>query len=129
MENNQRVVWSEGMLLTPQLFQQWDQSYEWQLNERFHALIAFGSGALRLDFDHDGLSNGRVTLLGFHGVLPDGLIVKIPEDDSAPQTRLIGDLLPDLATRQWGGIANEVAVLLFAGLAASRMLTQSPQAS
>jgi type VI secretion system protein ImpJ len=94
MENNQRVVWSEGMLLTPQLFQQWDQSYEWQLNERFHALIAFGSGALRLDFDHDGLSNGRVTVLGFHGVLPDGLIVRIPEDDTAPQTRLIGDLFP-----------------------------------
>ena len=41
--------------------------------------------------------------------------------------RLIGDLLPDLATRQWGGVASEIAVLLFAGLAAARMLTQSPQ--
>lgn len=90
MENNQRVVWSEGMLLTPQLFQQWDQYYESHLNERFHALIAFGYGVLRLDFDHDGLLNGRVTLLGFQGILPDGLIVRIPEEEIAPQTRLIG---------------------------------------
>ena len=45
MENNQRVVWSEGMLLTPQLFQQWDQFYERHLNERLRALVAFGYGA------------------------------------------------------------------------------------
>lgn len=94
MENNQRVVWSEGMLLTPHLFQQWDQYYERHLNERLRALVAFGYGALRLDFDHDGLSNGRVTLLGFHGLLPDGVVVRIPEEDVAPQTRLIGDLFP-----------------------------------
>jgi len=94
MENNQRVVWSEGMLLTPQLFQQWDQYYECHLNERLRALLVFGYGVLRVDFDHDGLPNGRVTLLGFHGILPDGLVVKIPEDDTAPQTRLIGDLFP-----------------------------------
>ena len=42
--------------------------------------------------------------------------------------RLIGDLLPDLATRQWGGVANEVAVLLFAGLAASRLMFNQPKA-
>ena len=82
------------MLLTPQLFQQWDQYYERHLNERLRALVAFGYGALRLDIDHDGLSNGRVTLLGFHGLLPDGVVVRIPEEDMAPQTRLIGDLFP-----------------------------------
>jgi type VI secretion system protein ImpJ len=92
MENNHKVVWSEGMLLTPQLFQQWDQYSERHLNERLRALVPFGYGALSLDFDHDGLSNGRVTLLGFHGILPDGVIVKIPDDDMAPQTRIIGDL-------------------------------------
>jgi type VI secretion system protein ImpJ len=94
MENNQKVVWSEGMLLTPQLFQQWEQFYERHLNERLRALFAFGYGAMSLDFDHDGLANGRVTVLGFHGVLPDGLIVRIPEEDAVPQTRLIGDLFP-----------------------------------
>lgn len=94
MENNQKVVWSEGMLLTPQLFQQWDRYTEHHLNDRLRALTTFGYGALSLDFDHDGLSNGRVTLLGFHGVLPDGVIVKIPEEDMAPQTRLIGEQFP-----------------------------------
>lgn len=36
--------------------------------------------------------------------------------------RLVGDLLPDLTTRQWGGTFNVIAVLLFAGLAASRLV-------
>jgi type VI secretion system protein ImpJ len=94
MENNQKVVWSEGMLLTPQIFQQWDQYYDHYLNERLRGVFSFGHGALSLDWDHDGLANGRVTLLGFQGVLPDGLIVKIPDEDTAPQTRLIGDLFP-----------------------------------
>ena len=82
------------MLLTPQLFQQWDQFYERHLNERLRALVAFGYGALSLDFDHDGLANGRLTLLGFQGVLPDGLVVRVSEEDMAPQTRLIGELFP-----------------------------------
>jgi type VI secretion system protein ImpJ len=92
MENNQRVVWSEGMLLTPQIFQQWDQYYDRSLNERLRGLFPFGYGALSLDFDHDGLANGRVTLLGFQGVLPDGLVVKIPDEDMPPQTRLVTEL-------------------------------------
>jgi type VI secretion system protein ImpJ len=94
MENNHKVVWSEGMLLTPQLFQQWDQYNEHHLNDRLRALCAFGYGAQQLDFDHDGLANGRVTLLGFHGVLPDGMLVRIPEEDMAPHTRLVGEHFP-----------------------------------
>lgn len=38
--------------------------------------------------------------------------------------RLSGDLLPDLALRQWGGLLNVIAVLLFAGLAVSRLLSK-----
>ena len=36
--------------------------------------------------------------------------------------RLVGDLLPDLALRQWGGLLNVIAVVLFAGLAVSRLI-------
>ncbi|HRE25048.1 MAG TPA: hypothetical protein PK954_00310, partial [Anaerolineales bacterium] len=38
--------------------------------------------------------------------------------------RLSGDLLPDLTLRQWGGLLNVIAVLLFAGLAVSRLLSK-----
>ncbi len=80
------------MLLTPQHFQHWDQQYESLLTERLRALTPFGWGATSLDIDRDGLANGRFTLLGFHGVMPDGLMIRIPDQDPAPQTRQIGDL-------------------------------------
>lgn len=81
------------MLLTPQHFQHWDRYYESLLTERLKSFTPFGYGALDLDVDHDGLANGRFTLLRFQGVMPDGLVIRIPDEDAAPQTRLIGDLV------------------------------------
>lgn len=92
MAINRKVVWSEGMLLTPHHFQHWDHYYESLLTERVKALSPFCWGATSLDIDRDGLANGRFTLLGFDGVLPDGLVVRIPHHDSPPPTRQVGDL-------------------------------------
>src|SRR5678815_609690 len=92
MEPKRKVVWAEGMLLTPQHFQQWDQYYDQLLIERLRFLSPFGWGVTQLDIDHDGLANGRLTLLRLTGIMPDGLVIRIPEGDAAPQTRLWGDL-------------------------------------
>ena len=89
---NRKVVWSEGMLLTPHHFQHWDHYYQSLLTERVKALSPFCWGATSLDIDRDGLANGRFTLLGFEGVFPDGLVVRIPHQDSPPPTRQVGDL-------------------------------------
>lgn len=83
------------MLLTPHLFQQWDRYHDLVLGERLQNLHPFGWGLCQLDIDRDGLANGSFTLLQCRGVMPDGLIVRIPEHDTIPSTRLLGeDLFP-----------------------------------
>lgn len=94
MDMNRKVVWSEGMLLTPQHFQQWDRHFEGIIAERFRTQYPFAWGITELDIDHDGLGNGRFTLLKCAVVLSDGLIVQAPNQDSAPQTRAFAELFP-----------------------------------
>lgn len=82
------------MLLTPQHFQQWDRHYEGLIAERFRTHDPFAWGITELDIDHDGLANGRLTLLRFLGIMPDGLVVQVPEQDAAPPTRDFTELFP-----------------------------------
>ena len=51
MDPYHKIVWSEGMLLTPHHFQHWDRYYDATLMERFQALSPFGWGVGELDID------------------------------------------------------------------------------
>ncbi|MGD9853117.1 MAG: type VI secretion system baseplate subunit TssK [Nitrospirales bacterium] len=94
MDVSHRVLWSEGMLLTPHIFQQWDRYHDLVLVERLQNLHPFGWGVCQLDIDKDGLENGSFTLLQFRGVMPDGLVIRVPEQDVIPATRLLEELFP-----------------------------------
>ncbi len=80
------------MLLTPQHFQQWDRHAESLIADRFRIHDPFVWGITALDVDHDGLANGRFTLLKCTMVMPDGLVIAIPDEDSAPSTRVFTEL-------------------------------------
>jgi type VI secretion system protein ImpJ len=97
MTMNRKVVWSEGMLLTPQHFQQWDRYLEGMVAERFRINGPFSWGITDLEIDHDGLANGRFALLKCTMVMPDGLIIDVPKQDAAPHTRTFTDLFPSTA--------------------------------
>lgn len=99
MDMNRKVVWSEGMLLTPQHFQQWDRHVEGLIAERFRTHDPFAWGITKIEIDHDGLGNGRFTLLACNVVMSDGLVIHIPDQDSAPSTRVFTDLFPASADR------------------------------
>jgi type VI secretion system protein ImpJ len=92
MAMNRKVVWSEGMLLTPQHFQQWDRHLEGLISARFRIHDPLAWGITGLDINHDGLANGRFTLLQCTVVMPDGLVIDIPDEDGAPQTRVFTEL-------------------------------------
>lgn len=97
MDARHKIVWSEGMLLTPHHFQHWDRYYEGLLSDKIQGLMPFGWGVCEIDIDRDGLANENFTLLGLRAVLPDGLPVRIPDLDVTPQTRPIGEFfLPSL---------------------------------
>jgi type VI secretion system protein ImpJ len=87
MSRTRNVIWSEGLFLTPQLFQQADRYRDSQLHFRVKPLTAFHWGLTDLEVDRDGLENGFFTLYRCSGVWPDGLPVQIPDEDAAPQAR------------------------------------------
>ena len=79
-----KVMWTEGMFLQPQHFQQQDRFAGQQLQTRLSAAQAWPSGFLSLQVDDAALLQGQIVLTSARGVLPDGLVFSIPADDPAP---------------------------------------------
>lgn len=79
-----KVVWSEGMFLNPQHFQQQDRYYEQYIEGRFRALGSYGWGWHEFTVDQQLLKLGKISLLSARGVLPDGTPFNLPEGDEAP---------------------------------------------
>ncbi|HET9710659.1 MAG TPA: type VI secretion system baseplate subunit TssK, partial [Pyrinomonadaceae bacterium] len=87
MSSYRRVLWNEGMLLTPHHFQQWDNYHDEQLRSRFSSLTPYDWGILDLQLSNESIANGVVELVHCRGVMPDGLIVNLPQVDAAPHRR------------------------------------------
>ncbi|HVE40137.1 MAG TPA: type VI secretion system baseplate subunit TssK [Planctomycetota bacterium] len=87
MEYAQKVLWSEGMFLTPHHFQQADRYYENLISRRLSAVRALGWGVCRLQINGDALANGEVVLSKCSAILPDGLAVDTPDLDPLPPAR------------------------------------------
>ena len=79
-----KVMWTEGMFLQPQHFQQQDRFAGRQLDGRFAASMSWPWGFNALQLDDAALLLGRVALSSARGQLPDGLVFSIPGDDPAP---------------------------------------------
>jgi type VI secretion system protein ImpJ len=84
MSRYRKIVWNEGMLLTPHHFQQFDTYHEELLNSRVASLIAYDWGVLDLQLNREAIANGYFELVRCTGVMPDGLFLNIPDIDPAP---------------------------------------------
>jgi len=91
MSRYRKVVWNEGMLLSPHHFQQWDNYYEELLNSRFASLAPYEWGVLDFQANAEAIANGSFDLLRCRAVLPDGLLVNVPDSDPAPAARPVGE--------------------------------------
>jgi type VI secretion system protein ImpJ len=100
MSTNNRIVWSEGMFLRPQHFQQHDRYLESRINGRSHGLRScdWGFSALKLEMAH--LAIGKIGLLEARGVFQDGTPFHLPYEDELP---LSLDVPP--------GISNQIVYL------------------
>ncbi|HEU4689065.1 MAG TPA: type VI secretion system baseplate subunit TssK, partial [Vicinamibacterales bacterium] len=67
-----KVVWSEGLFLRPQHFQQQDRYFERYVETRCQALVPHSWGFTSLEIEPDLLSIGKFGLRGATGVFPDG---------------------------------------------------------
>ena len=79
-----KVVWTEGMFLQPQHFQQHDRYIEYQIRQRLLATIGYGWGFSSVAIDDAALALGKLSLNSAQGVLPDGNAFSVPGNDAAP---------------------------------------------
>ncbi|WGS86506.1 type VI secretion system baseplate subunit TssK [Methylomonas sp. UP202] len=84
MSNNNRIVWSEGMFLRPQHFQQHDRYLEARIDGRCHGIRAFDWGYSALEIDHGSLAIGKICLLRARGIFQDGTPYNLPTEDELP---------------------------------------------
>jgi len=89
-----QVVWSEGMYLGPHEFQTQARYFEDSLHFATAALWSPCCGLTGLAMDNDALRNGTVSLLHASGMFPDGVPFYMPQADSVPAVRPIGDAFP-----------------------------------
>lgn len=79
-----RVLWSEGLFLRPQHFQQQDRAAEHATDLRLQSLQPYGWGMRALELDAGALARGVVQVNVARGVLPDGTPFSIPDVDPPP---------------------------------------------
>jgi len=84
MAINNRVVWSEGLFLRPQHFQQQERYLERHVEIRTSAVRSHGWGFTELEFERDLLAVGKLAIRRAKGVFPDGTPFSMPDDDPVP---------------------------------------------
>ncbi|MET0382004.1 MAG: type VI secretion system baseplate subunit TssK [Burkholderiaceae bacterium] len=88
--SRKRVIWSEGLFLRPQHFQQLERSVEMLVESRTAGLLSPSWGLSSLRLDEEALKIGRLAVRSARGVLPDGTPFSIPEEYAAPLAIEIG---------------------------------------
>lgn len=79
-----RVVWSEGMLLQPQHFQQHSRYIEGQLRNMISVTQPNNWGIFAYEIDESHLKTGKFCLASASGILPDGSYFNFPSVDAMP---------------------------------------------
>ena len=81
---HQRMIWSEGLFLEPQHFQQQDRFVEQMVRSHARATEAWSWGCAAVTLDEIALGLGKVALASAFGLLPDGTAFFFPDDAPAP---------------------------------------------
>ncbi len=87
MRQMQKVLWTKGVLLSPQHLQTQDRFLEDLIGFQLSGLTFFPWGFASLELDHEALAGGSLTVSAASGILPDGLLFDMPVADSPPPPR------------------------------------------
>jgi type VI secretion system protein ImpJ len=85
MSDRNKVIWSEGLFLRPQHFQQQERYFERYVEGRAAGLAPWSWGFEELELDREHLAIGKLAVKRARGVFPDGTPFSIPDHDPAPQ--------------------------------------------
>ena len=90
-----KVLWTEGMFLRPQHFQQQERYLENLVHRRSRANAEFPWGFETLEIDETALALGKISLRSATGVLPDGTPFACPGEDEPPAPLDVPESLKD----------------------------------
>jgi type VI secretion system protein ImpJ len=90
MSQHNRIIWSEGLFLRPQHFQQQDRYVERLVESRSAPLRSYSWGLTELAIDRDLLTIGKFGLVRASGIFPDGTPFRMPEDEPLPLPVTLG---------------------------------------
>lgn len=82
--NNKKVIWSEGLFIQPQHFQQQERYVEDLIAHRATHLGKYFWGCCRLKIDLGLLTLGKMAVLECAGVFSDGTVFDVPITDESP---------------------------------------------
>jgi type VI secretion system protein ImpJ len=86
----QPVLWTRGVLLSPQHLQTQDRFLEDRLQFQLSGLTYCPWGFRRLELDHEALAGGTFAITSASGIFPDGLLFDMPSSDAPPPPRALG---------------------------------------
>lgn len=84
MLRHNKVVWSEGLFISPQLFQQQERYMESYIHQRLLPLSQFFWGINRLEIDQHALALGKFALTQASGIFQDGTPFATPSTALLP---------------------------------------------
>ncbi|AUD79888.1 type VI secretion system baseplate subunit TssK [Kangiella profundi] len=79
-----KVVWSQGLFLTPEHFQQQDRYNDYQVKRLTQALMTHGFGFSQLKLNQECLLQGKIGVKAASGILQDGTYFSMPETHKTP---------------------------------------------
>ncbi|MEY0498274.1 type VI secretion system baseplate subunit TssK [Providencia rettgeri] len=85
MSTKNRVIWREGLFIKPQHFQQQQRHQDYVTESILKSFISHFWGFSTLSLSNDLYSLGRIGIQEASGVMPDGTIFSIPNQDLSPQ--------------------------------------------
>lgn len=84
MSLENKVIWSEGMFINPQHFQQQDRYFESYIQRKCQPHGDFSWGFTHLDIDQQLLRLGKISITKAQGVFPDGTPFSFPDIEETP---------------------------------------------
>lgn len=84
MHRNNKVIWSEGMFLLPQHFQQQDRYFEGFIKNWGAPLYPYSWGFSTIEINTALLKQGKIQLTKGSGIFPDGTPFDFPSQNDPP---------------------------------------------
>lgn len=115
MSWDSKIIWSEGLFLQPQHFQQADRYVEALVSGTARRSRPFFWGFSELEIDREVLKFGRFAIRTCSGVTPDGAVFRVPQAEDHPPALEVPETVKDCVVylsvpmRRHGGIEVDLS--------------------